>query len=668
MSALISLAGIDRAIAALALKPDTLKARLVTAIRRHFAEPDDLQRLTAIDTEELVRQVYQVSKAAEVKAKRKNLSSLKSALNKSLRELAEDDNPQSLVIGKENVFAVSEERRDSLLREMELAGAASPERLREVFDTFKQLFRRIVSEKGIDEIQDIVQELNETRLLGGGIPDLPDQEAGQTATGPEGSGMGDDGDDGEIEEIDQGELEQLVEIDEQELPGQEQEEAELLEVDDNAQVEEIDQEELEQLAEIDEQELPGRGQEEAELLEVKDDAEIEEIEQEELEQLTEIDERDLPGQEREEAELLEVEDDVQVEEIDQDELEQLAEIDEQDLPGREQEEAELLEVEDNAEVEEIDQDELEQLAEIDEQMLEQLGQLGAGGLAELAQAGAGATALQSEPAEPAKPAELVIERSALPFCAIPAGIYQVGGDRLAGAPGNHAPRRQVELAEFRLAATPVTNELFELFVRRTGYRTRAEKAGYGLVYEGRLVATVDPVSGRETITINPGTTSRQEPGACWRQPRGPGSDLSGKARHPVVQVAYEDALAFAAWAGKTLPSEEQWEAAARGPDGRPFPWGNEWRNNSGNFESSCRGDTSPVEHYAALAASPFGVLDLLGNIYEWTATSHQPAGKAANAMVLKGGCWCSRGIITIGHREIERAATWSNLIGFRLLD
>ncbi|MFH7319856.1 formylglycine-generating enzyme family protein [Desulfurivibrio sp. D14AmB] len=555
MANLITIAGIDRALAALNLNPDTLKGRLALAIRSRFADETTLRQLTAIDGEELVRQVYDVTTPAEIKSKRKGLSSLKSALNKSLRELSGQENPEGVVIGKGNTFIISEERKDDLLREMELGGA-SPGDLRELFRGFKQLLAQVVREHGMEEIQDIVGELNAGRLLGGfgGATEtgLPAEPLGSPPTFAEEGLAAVDGE--EIEEVDEEELE------------------------------EVDEELLEEIGEIGE---PG-GQEGAG-------------------ELTPITEIALQEQE---------------------------------------------------EIEEVAEEELE---EIDEELLEEIFEVGEpGGLGESAgSAGPG-------PSPAGELAGRIIEHLMPRFIEIPGGTYSVGADRIPGASGNTAPRRQVTLPAFQLAETPVTNELFELFVRATGYESSAEKAGYGLVYEGRWVTTSDPDSGRAIITINQGVTSQQIPGACWRRPHGPDSNLAGRHRHPVLQVSYHDALAFAAWAGRRLPSEEEWEAAGRGPKGHPFPWGPEWGEKRGNFESSRLGDTAPAAEHGREAASPFGVLELLGNVYEWTTTPYQGA-KATPAaiMVLKGGCWCSRGVITLGHREIERAATWSNIIGFR---
>jgi len=147
--------------------------------------------------------------------------------------------------------------------------------------------------------------------------------------------------------------------------------------------------------------------------------------------------------------------------------------------------------------------------------------------------------------------------------------------------------------------------------------------------------------------------------------------LEGRHNHPVVQVSHQDAMAFAAWAGKRLPTEEEWEAAARGANGQLFPWGDRWLVDHGNFEAACFGGTTSVEHYGRKAMSPFGILDLLGNIAEWTSSPHagqadsQPGRSGERIYILKGGSWISGGTVTAAWRQIEQGKYWANTIGFR---
>ncbi|MDZ7642214.1 MAG: SUMF1/EgtB/PvdO family nonheme iron enzyme [Desulfurivibrio sp.] len=710
MSALITLEGIDRALNALDLKPDTFKYRLAYTIREHLAAADSPAEAAALETPELASQVYQVTTPAAIKAKRKNLSSLKSALNKNLRELATEDNPEGLVLGKDNLFIVSEERKDSLLRDFEASGA-SVDQLRDIFTNFKQALAQVIQERGAAEVADILEELNEI---------APSRES--TDGQPEGAGQGaGDGDDAgeltEVEEVDEDEV--LPEGADGEPEGAGQGAGDGDDAGELAEVEEVDEDEV--LPEGADGEPEGAGQGTGDGDDAGELTEVEEVDEDEVlaesadgqpedagqgtgdgddaGELTEVEEVDedevlaesADGQPEDAGQGTGDGDDAgeltEVEEVDEDEV--LAECADGQPEGAEQGTGDGDEAGELTEVEEVDEDEVlpegpdgqpegagqgtgdaeadgepatneAELSEVVEEDLEEVEEVSEDELVEVEEVDQ----------------ERLVERLRPRFCEIPGGIYPVGADRIKGAAGNSAagnsaPRRQVQLPPFQLAATPVTNELFELFVRETGYQTRAEKAGYGVVHDGRWVSSTDPESGRGSITFNSSTTSRQVPGACWRRPRGPGSDLEGKHHHPVVQVDYYDALAFATWAGCRLPSEEEWEAAARGPDGRPFPWGQQWRQEAGNFETACRGDTAPVETHRQLNSSPFGVIDLLGNVYEWTSTPYRrpeqgnTAPAAAPIMVLKGGCWCSRGIITVGHREIERAATWSNIIGLR---
>jgi len=182
------------------------------------------------------------------------------------------------------------------------------------------------------------------------------------------------------------------------------------------------------------------------------------------------------------------------------------------------------------------------------------------------------------------------------------------------------------------------------------------------------LSKIDPLTGRTSLTISRDSTVHQIEGANWRHPSGPESNLDNKANNPVVQISRQDAMAFSSWAGKRLPTEEEWEIAARGKNGLAFPWGEQWQASSGNFAASFTGDSVSVEHNSKDNVSPFGIYDLLGNVYEWTSTIDHSVGEGTtnirHVYVLKGGCWNSSGIITASHR-ITKEETWSNIIGFR---
>ncbi len=389
----------------------------------------------------------------------------------------------------------------------------------------------------------------------------------------------------------------------------------------------------------------------------------------------------------------------EVEEVDEQALEEITEEERTTAADDLEEFIEEAAV-DDSDIEVVDEDELEEAAASEGHggVEETDGNEQAGGFEELiddagkAAAGGAPSSYSSQPRSPLAvlskyldPEEALIDESQLlhesdeeyaaqildrfkpKFIRIPAGTYIIGSSHPKPL---EQPQREVALDSFYLGQLPVTNDLFDLFVRDTGYVTDAEQAGYGVIFEGRCVTRTDPSTGRSTLTLSRGTTTRQVQGANWRHPAGPGSGLENKHNHPVVQVSRNDAIAFATWAGKKLPSEEEWEAAARGHDGRLFPWGNNWEPDLTNLESSCTGDTTPVEKHGRQSLSPFGLFDMLGNVYEWTASVYQSATGKENAngirfYVLKGGCWASNGIITGSHRLIERENYWSNTIGFR---
>ncbi|MBC8317238.1 MAG: SUMF1/EgtB/PvdO family nonheme iron enzyme [Desulfobulbaceae bacterium] len=260
---------------------------------------------------------------------------------------------------------------------------------------------------------------------------------------------------------------------------------------------------------------------------------------------------------------------------------------------------------------------------------------------------------------------MIMQRFMPPFIQIPSGSYPVGSKHPRSM---DRPEHSVILNNFHISQIPVTNDIFDFFIRETGYETDAEKKGYGTVVEGRFSRKTNPDTGKETLVINPGVRFQRVEGATWRHPKGPYSSLENKASHPVVQVSRRDAIAFASWAGKKLPSEDEWEAAARGKAGLLFPWGDDWLDTYGNFESSQIGDTTPVTHYGKKAMSPFGLLDMLGNILEWTSSRPLDVSSEGNAprlSILKGGSWATGGLITSATRFLERDNTWSNIIGFR---
>jgi len=196
-----------------------------------------------------------------------------------------------------------------------------------------------------------------------------------------------------------------------------------------------------------------------------------------------------------------------------------------------------------------------------------------------------------------------------------------------GYPDNgELPVHDVSLDPYWIDATSVTNAAFASFVKATGYVTDAERLGASAVFHLLVEADPGDVVGRATGT--PWWLVVR--GADWRRPQGPHSSVAALQNHPVVQVSWRDAQAYCTWAGTRLPTEAEWEYAARGGlEGRRFPWGDEltpngrWMCNiwQGQFPSYNAADdghlgTAPVKAYAP---NGFGLWNTIGNLWEWCA-------------------------------------------------
>jgi len=237
---------------------------------------------------------------------------------------------------------------------------------------------------------------------------------------------------------------------------------------------------------------------------------------------------------------------------------------------------------------------------------------------------------------------------------IPGGTFLMGSDRHYP---EEAPAHRVTVSGFWMDAYPVTNAEFQRFVDATGYVTLAEKPADPADYPGAIPELLEPSS--VVFRQTPGPVDLRNPyqwwayvkGANWRHPRGPDSTLHGLEHHPVVQVAYEDAEAYARWAGKELPTEAEWEFAARGGlDGAEYVWGDEFTPNGRHMANTWQGEfpwrnlktdgymwTSPV---GSFPANGYGLYDMAGNVWEWTSdwySGHAPVKSCCAVVNPRGG-------------------------------
>jgi formylglycine-generating enzyme required for sulfatase activity len=172
--------------------------------------------------------------------------------------------------------------------------------------------------------------------------------------------------------------------------------------------------------------------------------------------------------------------------------------------------------------------------------------------------------------------------------------YDIGGMGYLEAYPGHT----VTLDAFWIDQTEVTNKMFAAFIAATGYTPVHDPADSGHVAKAYDIGE-DPTS------------------ADWQHPNGPGTDITAKANNPVVQVSWNDAFAYCAWAGRRLPTEAEWEKSARDKNGGFYPWGNDANNAPAHYYNyALPWDTVPVGSYPA-GASPYGALDMAGNVYEW---------------------------------------------------
>jgi sulfatase modifying factor 1 len=219
----------------------------------------------------------------------------------------------------------------------------------------------------------------------------------------------------------------------------------------------------------------------------------------------------------------------------------------------------------------------------------------------------------------------------------PGMVRLEGGAFRMGAEGRYPeerPVRQATVEAFWIDAHPVTNRAFARFTGATGWVTTAERPVDPGLFPGADPALLQPasvvfVAPLQEAPVQDGSWWRYIPGADWRHPMGPGSSLTGLEDHPVVHVSWEDVSAYAAWAGLDLPTEAEWEFAARGGlDGATYAWGEELTPNGRHMANVWQGPfpflnlaedgwerTSPV---GSFPANGYGLYDMIGNVWEWT--------------------------------------------------
>ena len=298
---------------------------------------------------------------------------------------------------------------------------------------------------------------------------------------------------------------------------------------------------------------------------------------------------------------------------------------------------------------------------------------------------------------------------------IPGGTLQMGGDNEQADP-NEFPKHPVPIAPFWMDETEVTNTQFLEFVEATGYITVAERA---ITWE-EIRETLPPGTPKPPEDVlQPGAlvffpTEQPVPlsdpsrwwrwilGANWRHPEGPDSDIADKMDHPVVQIAWEDAMAYATWAGKRLPTEAEWEWAARGGQAQTiYPWGNDAPDSGSPKANFWQGmfpydntlkdkfyTTAPVKSFPP---NGYGLYDMSGNVWEWCSDwldvgfysspeatlantpgpsqSYNPTMPFLQEKVLRGGSFLCNDDYCSGYRNSRRMGsspdTGLNHTGFR---
>jgi sulfatase modifying factor 1 len=271
---------------------------------------------------------------------------------------------------------------------------------------------------------------------------------------------------------------------------------------------------------------------------------------------------------------------------------------------------------------------------------------------------------------------------------IPGGAFRMGSEAPDANPADgEGPVRRVRVRPFLLDVCAVTNAQFAAFVRATGHRTEAERFGWSFVFCAFVPRRLVP-SVRQRVAGAPWWWAVE--GACWHAPEGPGSHLRKRMDHPVVHVSWNDANAYCAWAGKRLPTEAEWERAARGGlEGRAFAWGDELtpggRHHCNIWQGKFPDYNTEEDGYAGTAPSRsfppngYGLYNMAGNVWEWCAdwfSPRHPAGEDAvddptgpergTARVIRGGSYlCHRSYCNRYRVAARTANTPTGNMGFR---
>jgi formylglycine-generating enzyme required for sulfatase activity len=654
--ATISLAGIDKAISSLGYQnSNSLKFRFVRAIRQYYDSDEAIGRIGSIDSDQLIRAIWQIDETnISAQSKHKNLQSIKTSVNKDLIELFErGNNPEGIIVGPSNTFVMSHQAKDKLLQSFSNSvpteGNVSLSKIVDVLNIIREALsgpplmsnNRSVDE--IDKIKTILKALNEEIEASSeeekqfkSTATKPTASTEKDETDPAGEGAGEtDADSGETVEV-------LVE-DEPPEAGFDQ---------------------------------PG---------DLNADEDLEEIAEDEIEDLSDPETAETP--EGEEAGETDADSGEAVEVLAEDESPELA-----DENFEDERQDDSIDAIDEAEIDANDTTELEDGEGENGQEIEGdfFDAMKTGSTDELSNSNVMTSfdpATGDLPIDPDREEEFAdgegpenekerilaekfdsylgaMDRYYNQYILVPAGEFIVGNKE---PEGDERQEDKIIFPNFYVGKYPVTNSLFEVFIERTGYKTTAEELGYGVVFHGRFHKIPGNRNGFAKSVWNASCSRKIVKGACWYQPFGPGSMLNKKRNHPVVQVSYKDAVAFAAWTGKRLPTESEWEAAARTPTGYIFPWGNEWQEGICNTEECAISDTTPVDHYHA-GINDFGIADILGNVLEWTADECDPLysdNRDIRYHIAKGGSWISDRTVSLFSRFRFEPKFTSNILGFR---